>query len=115
MKNGNLTVQILCCENSSCEIEKLLAGSGKKIRLTLVPCSGRIEPIHILKAFETGADGVVVIACEPSSCLTAEGSARIPKRVEYAKKLLAEAGVDPKMLVLIYNDSVEKKIADLPF
>jgi coenzyme F420-reducing hydrogenase delta subunit len=59
-----------------------------------------VDPIYLLKAFEKGADAVVVLACDQRLCSTIEGARRIHKRVERTKALLAEAGVEPERLVL---------------
>ena len=38
------------------------------IRIIRVPCSGRINPLFVLKAFNLGADGVLVSGCHPNDC-----------------------------------------------
>ena len=59
----------------------------------LVPCTGRLQPEHILKAFEVGADVVCVIGCQEDNCHTLEGSCRCARRVEYARVLLDQIGI----------------------
>jgi coenzyme F420-reducing hydrogenase delta subunit len=59
-----------------------------------------VDPIYLLKAFEKGADAVVVLACDQRHCSTLEGARRIHKRVERTQRLLAEAGIEPERLVL---------------
>ncbi len=80
-----------------------LAGSLRlsypaNVRIVKLTCSGRVEPIHILKAFEAGADGVFVAGCQPGDCHFLEGNIRGKKWVTYTKKLLAEVGLEPKRL-----------------
>jgi F420-non-reducing hydrogenase iron-sulfur subunit len=70
------------------------------VQIVETPCSGKVDPIYLLKAFEKGADAVVVVACDQRLCSTIEGARRIHKRVERTKALLAEAGVEPERLVL---------------
>ena len=67
-----------------------------------VPCSGRIQPEHLLKAFETGADAVCVIACEEGNCHHAEGCRRAKRRVEYVGRLLEEIGLGAQRLMLYH-------------
>lgn len=59
----------------------------------LVPCSGRLQPEHLLKAFETGADAVCVFGCQEDDCHNHEGSRRCARRVEYVRGLLDEIGI----------------------
>jgi len=66
----------------------------------LVPCTGTVQPEHMLKAIETGADLVCVIACEDENCHRLEGSRRAARRVEYVGSLLAEAGLGTERVML---------------
>jgi coenzyme F420-reducing hydrogenase delta subunit len=70
------------------------------VQIIETPCAGKVDPIYLLKAFEKGADGVVVLACDQRLCATLEGAKRIHKRVERTQRLLAEAGLEPGRLVL---------------
>ena len=56
----------------------------------------------ILQAFVDGADGVMVAGCEPGGCHFIQGNLRARKRVDYARQLLAEAGVNPDRLEMHY-------------
>ena len=66
----------------------------------MVPCGGKIQPEHILKSFEAGADLVCVIACDEDNCHYLEGSSRARVRVEYVRLLLNELGLDGERLLL---------------
>jgi len=68
----------------------------------VVPCSGRIQPEHILKTFESGADLVLIIACEGDNCHYIEGSPRCFRRVEFIRSILEEIGLGEKRLLLAY-------------
>ena len=59
----------------------------------MVPCTGRVEEILILRAFERGADGVMVVGCLEGDCHYQVGNLRARKRVERVAKLLEAAGV----------------------
>jgi F420-non-reducing hydrogenase iron-sulfur subunit len=59
----------------------------------LVPCTGRLQPEHLLKAFETGADAVCIIGCQKDNCHTLEGSSRCARRADYVRDLLEQIGI----------------------
>ncbi len=59
----------------------------------LVPCTGRVEEIMVLRAFENGADGVMVVGCLEGDCHFQVGNLRARKRVERVDKLLGAAGI----------------------
>lgn len=63
------------------------------MRELLVPCTGRLQPEHILKAFEVGADVVCVIGCQEDNCHTLEGSTRCTRRIDYVRGLLDQIGI----------------------
>jgi coenzyme F420-reducing hydrogenase delta subunit len=59
----------------------------------VIPCAGRLQPEHFLKAFEHGADAVAVICCEEGNCHHIEGSRRCQRRLDYVNRLITEAGL----------------------
>lgn len=63
------------------------------VREVLVPCTGRLQPEHVLKAFETGADLVITVSCEEDNCLYLEGSQRWARRVDYVRDILDQIGL----------------------
>ncbi len=86
-----------------------LAGSMRlqyptNIRMIKLPCTGKIEVIHLLKALEAGADGVYAAGCMEGECHYLKGNLWARKRVDYVKKLLDELGIDPGR-VEMYNMS----------
>jgi coenzyme F420-reducing hydrogenase delta subunit len=62
-------------------------------RIIRVPCTGKVDVIHVLRAFEKGADGVYVVGCMEGDCHFNEGNFRARKRVEQAAKILDKVGV----------------------
>jgi hypothetical protein len=68
----------------------------------VLPCTGKLQPEHLLKAFETGARAVCVIACAADNCHYLEGSRRAERRVEYVRELLDEIGLDSERLMLFH-------------
>ena len=82
-----------------------LAGISRKkytpnVRVVRVMCSGRVDPTFVLKAFEAGADGVIVLVCPEERCRYLEGSIRAKKRVAWVQNLLDEIGLDGRRLSL---------------
>jgi F420-non-reducing hydrogenase iron-sulfur subunit len=63
------------------------------IRIIRVPCTGKVDVIHILRAFEKGADGVYVVGCLEGDCRFENGNLRARRRVEQAKTILNAVGV----------------------
>ncbi len=72
------------------------------VRVLKVPCSGRLDALHLLKAFDMGADGVVVFACPEDQCHYIDGSKKAEDRVAYMKKSLDVLGIGGDRLS-IYN------------
>lgn len=65
------------------------------IRIVRVMCSGRVEPSFVLKAFASGADGVLVSGCHPGDCHYMEGNYKMARRTVLIEKLLAQFGIEP--------------------
>jgi len=72
------------------------------IRIIKLPCTGRINPILLLKAVEDGADGVYVVGCKEGDCHYLDGNIKAKKVVKYIKGLLQSIGIDPGR-VEMYN------------
>jgi coenzyme F420-reducing hydrogenase delta subunit len=66
------------------------------VKVIQVPCTGRVDIHHLLKAIEDGADGVYVAGCLEGECHFLSGNLRARKRVQYVKKLLEEIGIEPE-------------------
>lgn len=84
-----------------------LAGSMRmeyptNVKILRVPCTGRVDAVHLLKALESGLDGVFVAGCLEGNCHFELGNIRAKKRVGYVKKILEEIGWDPNR-VEMYN------------
>ncbi|MFC1677679.1 hydrogenase iron-sulfur subunit [Planctomycetota bacterium] len=66
------------------------------VRIIHLPCTGKADTLHLIRAIEDGADGVFVAGCLEGQCHYLEGNLRAKKRVAYVKRLLAEVGVNPE-------------------
>jgi coenzyme F420-reducing hydrogenase delta subunit len=67
-----------------------------------VPCSGKVDAIHIMKALEMGADGVYVAGCLEGDCHFKTGNIDAAKRVAYIKKLLDEIGIGGERVEMVF-------------
>ena len=74
---------------------------GPKVRFFPLPCSGRIEALHFLKALETGARKVYLVACPEGACRYGQGNVRARKRLEFAKALVREVGISDDCFELV--------------
>ena len=74
------------------------------IKIIKLPCTGKIDVLYLLRAFQSGADGVYVAGCMEGDCHYLTGNLRARQRVEYAKKILDEVGVGGERLEM-YNMS----------
>jgi F420-non-reducing hydrogenase iron-sulfur subunit len=66
-----------------------------------VPCAGKLQPEHFLKAFERGADLVLVAICRDGECRYLEGSLRVRRRVDYVKSILDDIGLGGRRIALV--------------
>ena len=66
------------------------------IKVIQVPCSGRVDILHLLKAIEDGADGVYIAGCLEGECHYLTGNYKARRRVNYVKKTLEEIGLEPE-------------------
>jgi len=88
------------CANEGKELENL--EFPENVRLSRVPCTGKVQEITLLKAFEDGADGVYVVGCPTDSCHNVKGSERAAKRVEAVKQALGELDVEPERVAMYH-------------
>jgi len=65
------------------------------IRIIKVMCSGRVNPQFVLKAFQEGADGVMVAGCHPGDCHYIEGNYHARRKLTLLKDLMGFMGVEP--------------------
>ena len=66
---------------------------GDTVKTISLPCSGKVDVPYLIKAFETGADGVAIVTCPKNECRHFEGNLRAHKRAEAVESLLEEIGM----------------------
>lgn len=89
-----------------------LAGSMRlkypaEVRVLRLPCTGKVEIDFLMRAFERGADGVVVAGCLEGGCHFQEGNLRARKRTERVKGYMKEIGLEPERLEMFNLSSAE--------
>lgn len=77
------------------------------LRPIRVMCSGRVEPSFILKAFQEGADGVLVSGCHPGDCHYADGNIKTLRRTPLTAKLLEQLGIEKERFVQTWVSAAE--------
>lgn len=74
----------------------------KNVEIVRVPCAGRIETIYLLKAFEKGADGVIVFACHEENCQFIRGNLRLKGRFSYVQNIMEKIGLQKERIEICY-------------
>jgi coenzyme F420-reducing hydrogenase delta subunit len=72
------------------------------VREIVVACTGRLQPEHVLKAFESGSGAVALVACEEDNCHFVEGSKRCARRADYLRSMLNAIGLGGERLMLFH-------------
>jgi len=100
MENFEPRIVAFCCMYCAYTAADM-AGSMRlsyptNVRIVNVPCTGRVDMLHLLKALESGADGVYVAGCLEGGCHFLNGNIKARRRVEAVKKILEEVGLEPE-------------------
>jgi F420-non-reducing hydrogenase iron-sulfur subunit len=81
--------------------------SAPNLRIIRLMCSGRVDPSFILRAFQLGADGILVAGCHPGDCHYQEGNFKALRRIPLLKRILREFGIDERRLRLEWISAAE--------
>jgi len=77
-------------------------------------CSGRVNPLFVIKALSIGADGVLVLGCHPGDCHYIEGNYKTMRRIPLLKKMLKQFGIEEERVRLEWVSASEgAKFADV--
>ena len=96
-------------ESSEHDRQALEKEFGAYIRLFPIPCSGRLEPLHLLRALEEFADAAYVITCPEGECRYFEGNIRAKKRVERARLFIESIGLEKERLNIVTSSIGDRK------
>ncbi|MDI7246670.1 MAG: FAD-dependent oxidoreductase [Bacillota bacterium] len=95
-------VTAFCCDHSALiAAQAAMAGLAADdavgdLNIVSVPCTGKVDIIHLLKAFERGAEAVMVAGCFDEGCHFLSGNRRALLRVGQAASLLKAVGIEPE-------------------
>ena len=106
MDNFEPVIVAFCCHYCAYTAADM-AGSQRicypsNVRIVRVPCTGKVDAIHIMRALQKGADGVYVAGCLEGDCHFGQGNIRAARRVEYLKKLLDDIGIGGERVAMHY-------------
>jgi coenzyme F420-reducing hydrogenase delta subunit len=98
IKKDNFTIAAFCC-NWCSYAGADLAGSNRlsypaEVKIIRVPCSCRVNPLFILRAFQRGADGVIVCGCHPGDCHYTSGNYFARRRMTLLFSMLDYLGIE---------------------
>ncbi len=89
-----------------------LAGTGRiamahNVRIIRLPCVGRLDTLFILKAFERGADGIIVGGCHPADCHYTSGNYHARRRIAVFREFMEFVGIDPERITFSWVSATE--------
>ena len=97
---GDRNIVAFCCRECAYAAADASANARTPlpptVRLVLMPCTGRVSPLHLLSALAEGADGVMVAGCLLGQCHYREGNFNAVDRVAFVQRLLKSVGVEPE-------------------
>lgn len=101
------SILIFCCQNSVSSPKKLVEEfeHPERIKVVELPCTGKMEAIYALQAFEKGLDGVCVVACLEGTCHYLEGNLRAANRIHQVAVMLNELNLGEGRIALLHVDS----------
>ncbi len=84
------------------------------IRVVRIPCSGRVDPLFIMKALQTGYDGVLVSGCHPGDCHYLSGNYFARRKFAMMKPMMEFIGIEPDRLQFSWVSAGEgERFADV--
>jgi len=88
---------LIGCDRSAGEALRELEASGRvlppHVQWVSLPCGSNIDELYILRAFEAGADRVMVLSCYDGACRSVDGPKWAAKRVQTVKAILKDVGI----------------------
>ena len=105
MNEPSIKLVGFCCRNAI-ESDSVLAEKGwhafePEVKIISVPCSSKVETLGIIKAFESGVDGIFVLGCRENSCRLLDGNLRAQRMINYTRELLSEIDIETDRLAMI--------------
>ena len=112
-KAGKPTLAVFYCQNTpesgEAQRQALETQYASRLKLFPIPCSGRLDPLHLMKALEEFADAAYVIACPEGTCRYFEGNTRATKRVHLTAQVIAQIGLEKERVGIVANSKETPK------
>lgn len=111
MSDVNTDYQIVafCCQYCAYAAADLAGGLRLQyppnVKIIQIPCTGKMDVLYALQAFEAGADAVMVAGCMPGDCHFLEGNYNAIRRVERVKDLLRQIGLEAERIKMFHISS----------
>lgn len=116
MDKSNLKMTVFCCSTSIDEFALRATEDelpGCELKVIALPCSGKLNILYPLKAFESGADCVMVVTCKKDECQYVQGSLRAENRMQAVDDLMDEIGLGRgRTRLLSLDDSGTKGVIE---
>jgi heterodisulfide reductase subunit A len=104
-------ILVLSCEWSEfSNLDSLHNQTMENVVFMGLPCAGRVDALHILEAFYSGFDGVMIAACKKDECKLEKGNEKAEERISSMKKLLAEISLENRLDICFVSP---KNVGDL--
>ncbi|MEH0022581.1 MAG: hydrogenase iron-sulfur subunit [Desulfobacter sp.] len=105
MENFEPEIVAFCCHYCAYTAADM-AGSKRisypsNVKIIRVPCTGKVDAIHLMKALEKGADGVYVAGCLEGDCHFKNGNLRAKARVARVQKFLEDLGWETERVAML--------------
>lgn len=118
MADAHLKLHVFCCATSldACDIQDAEAELPNTfLTVVALPCSGKVDIPYLVKAFESGAAGVMVVTCKQDDCHYIQGSFRAGNRTQNVDDLLDEIGLGRGRITSVSLDDkgIDGVIAEL--
>jgi len=106
------SILFFCCQNSVSFPKKLVEEfeHPEHIKVVVLPCTGKMEAIYALQAFEKGLDGVCIVACLEGTCHYLEGNLRAANRIHQIAVILNELKLGEERVALLHLDSASSAL-----
>ncbi|MCF8085141.1 MAG: hydrogenase iron-sulfur subunit, partial [Deltaproteobacteria bacterium] len=113
MTANHRTLALFYCRNvpgsSEADRQAIEAAHGGAIRLFPLPCSGRLDSVHLMRALEAFADAAYLITCPEGTCRYFEGNLRAKTRVERTRALIESIGLEGERVGMVMGSKDNPK------
>ncbi|MDZ7695815.1 MAG: hydrogenase iron-sulfur subunit [Deltaproteobacteria bacterium] len=108
-----LTIALFYCRNvpgsGEAQRQAIEVAHGRTVRLFPLPCSGRLDMVHLMRALEEFADAAYLITCPEGTCRYFEGNTRAKKRVERTRALIESIGLEGERVGIVMESKENPK------